>query len=48
MLSAAIFVCALRVNICGNKFSWLNENDILGYFNFGGHDISWLQIVNKI
>ena len=28
-------------------FSRFNENDILAIFNFGGHNISWLQIVRK-
>ena len=35
------------LNICGIKFSRFNENNILEYFNFGGHDIPWLQIVKK-
>ena len=36
------------LNVCGIKFSRFNENDILAYFNFGGHDIPWLQMVKKI
>ena len=36
------------LNICGIKFSRFNENDILPHFNFGGHGISWLQMVKKI
>ena len=35
------------LNICGIKFSRFNENDILVYFNFVGHDIPWFQIVKK-
>ena len=36
------------LNIYGIKFSRFNENDILTYFNFGGQDVLWLQIVKKI
>ena len=36
------------LNICGIKISRFNENDILAHFNFGNHDIPWLQIVKKI
>ena len=36
------------LNICGTKLSRLTENDILTHFNFGGHDIQWLQIVKNI
>ena len=36
------------LNICGIKFCRFNKNNILAYFNFGGHDIPWLQIVKKI
>ena len=35
-------------NLCGIKFSQFNENDILVHFNFGIHDIPWLQIAEKI
>ena len=34
--------------ICGIKFSRFNDNDVLAYFNFGGHDLPWLQIVKKV
>ena len=36
------------LNICGIKYLRFNEYDILAYFNSGGHDIRWLQIVQKI
>ena len=36
------------LNICGIKFSRVNGNDILGYFNFYDHDIPWLLMVKKI
>ena len=36
------------LNICGIRFSRSNENNILAYFKFGGHDIPWLQIVKKM
>ena len=35
------------LNICGIKFSRFTENDILAHFNFGVHDIPWLQIEKK-
>ena len=35
------------LNICGNKLSRFNDNDVLAYFNFGGHDLPWLQIDSK-
>ena len=43
-----IFKYCETLHICGIKFSRFSENDILVYFNFGGHDIPWLQIVKKI
>ena len=42
------FLCCKTFYICGIKFSRFNKNDILAYFNFGGHDIPWLQMVKKI
>ena len=36
------------LNISGIKFSRFNENDKLTYYNVGGHDIPWIQIVKKI
>ena len=36
------------LNICGIRFSRFTENDILAHFNFGIHDISWIQIVKKV
>ena len=35
------------LNIWVITFSRFDENDILVYFNFVGHDIPWFQIVKK-
>ena len=42
------WVFSFNTCICDIKFSRFSENDILVYFNFSGHDIPWLQMVNKI
>ena len=43
-----IVICCKTLNICNIKFLRFSENDILAYFNFGGHDILWHQMVKKI
>ena len=45
---ARIYKYCKPLNIRGLKFLGFNENDILVYFNFGIHNISWLKIVKKI
>ena len=36
------------LDICGIKCSRFSENDIMTNFNFGVHDIPWLQRVKTI
>ena len=37
-----------KVSGCKSAVSnFRGDNDILAYFNFGGHDLPWLQIVKK-
>ena len=45
---ASIYMYCKTLNIYGIKFLRFIENDILAYFNFGGHDILWLQTLKKI
>ena len=33
--------------ICDSKFSQFSESNMLAHFNFGVHDIPWLQKVKK-
>ena len=34
--------------VCGVEILWFIEDDILMHFNFGIHDMPWLQRVKKI
>ena len=46
-MPCAVYSYCKMLNIRGIKFSRFNENNILAYFNFDGHDIPWFQMVKK-